>query len=82
MLSNWKLRGRLDWVGGEMEGTCPVCCGRGEDHPYGALRLSSYEDGRVGGDSPIRLIRFPPGELPRPGTPLIQSVVLRVAFVA
>lgn len=28
----------------------------------------------------MRLIKFPPGELPRPGTPLIQSLVLRVVL--
>lgn len=35
----------------------------------------------MGGDSPIKLIRFAPGELPRAGMFLIQSAVLRVAFV-
>lgn len=28
----------------------------------------------------MRLIKLPPGELPRPGTPLIQSLVLRVVL--
>lgn len=35
----------------------------------------------MGGDSLIKLMRFPPGELPSPGTPLIHSAVLRVVLL-
>lgn len=35
----------------------------------------------MGGDSPMRFIRFP-GEPARPATPFVHSVVLLVVFVA
>jgi hypothetical protein len=73
--------------GGEAaaEGDAPngVCkfAGRGDDQPDGGLG-SSYDDGCVGGESPIILMRFP-GEPAIPaGAPLVQSFMLGDVLVA
>lgn len=73
-------------LGGEAaEGEAPngVCkfAGRGDDQADGGLG-SSYDDGCVGGVSPIRLMRFP-GEPAIPaGPPLVHSFMLGDILVA
>jgi len=67
-------------AGDAPNGVCKFA-GCGDDQPDGG-RGSSYDDGCVGGESPIRLMRFPGDPAMPAGPPLAQSFMLGDMLVA
>lgn len=71
--------GRRTLLGGEGEAGDELMKPRWAAQPWCMRPESSYDEGWVGGDSPIKLIRFP-GEPARP--PLVHSLVMLGAVLA
>lgn len=74
----WKLTGRLMLFGGEGETPWLLAYGRCwgvQAYGIGMGLWSSYEDGWVGGESPMRLIKLE-GEAPKGPVCLVQSLAL------